>query len=172
MSIGDINGTERGTGARYNTGKPDYSLIPLTLVADSYAVSSKAVNALRELGHFQATRNPAYLITTLMELGLAGWVECAQVFEYGKAKYAAWNWCRGMPWSVPLACAARHLMAIIDGEEIDPESKRPHRGHVFCNVVMLLQYVKTYPEGDDLPPAGLLTSGASAVHPAQVPSTC
>lgn len=32
MSIGDINSTEKGTGARYNDGKPDFSLIPLALL--------------------------------------------------------------------------------------------------------------------------------------------
>lgn len=32
MSVGDINGTEKGTGARYNADKPDYSLIPMHLL--------------------------------------------------------------------------------------------------------------------------------------------
>jgi hypothetical protein len=45
---------------------------------------------------------------------------------------------------------------MIRGEDIDPESGEPHRGHVFCNVVMLLQYTKTYTEGNDLPPKGML----------------
>jgi len=36
--IGDINSTEKGTGARYNDGKPDYSLIPMHLLADTARV--------------------------------------------------------------------------------------------------------------------------------------
>jgi len=32
MSVGDINSTEKGSGARYNDGKPKFSLIPLVLL--------------------------------------------------------------------------------------------------------------------------------------------
>lgn len=153
--IGDVTSDAKGSGARYNAGKPDFSLVPLRMVADSYT-DTDAVRALRQLGRFQETHDTAHLLYAISELGLYGWAECARVFTYGKAKYAAWNWAKGMPWSVPLACAARHLMAMIDGEDNDPESGLPHRGHVFCNVVMLLQYTKTYTEGNDLPPVGTL----------------
>ena len=37
-SIGDVNSTAKGSGARYNHGKPDYSLIPLTTLADESRV--------------------------------------------------------------------------------------------------------------------------------------
>lgn len=163
MSIGDITSDAKGSGARYNTDKPDLALVPLLLLARSYSGALEpttphegAQAALRCIGQFQATHDVDRLYETLDALGYAGWVECAHVFEYGKRKYAAWNWAKGMPWSVPLACAARHLFAIIRGEQDDPESGLPHRGHVFCNVVMLLTYADTYPEGNDLPPVGLL----------------
>lgn len=35
MAVGDINSTERGTGARYNDNKPEYSQIPLHLLEDT-----------------------------------------------------------------------------------------------------------------------------------------
>jgi hypothetical protein len=79
------------------------------------------------------------------------WMDCAAVFDYGRKKYATWNWAKGMPWSVPMACAVRHCLAILRGEENDPESGLPHRGHVACNLVMLAQYEHTYLEGDDRP---------------------
>lgn len=79
------------------------------------------------------------------------WTDCALVFDYGRKKYAEWNWAKGMAWSIPLACAVRHLLAILRGEENDPESGLPHRGHVACNLVMLAQYEATYHEGDDRP---------------------
>jgi hypothetical protein len=36
--IGDINSSEKGTGARYNSGKPDLSLIPLCTLEDEARV--------------------------------------------------------------------------------------------------------------------------------------
>lgn len=113
--IGDVNSDAKGSGARYNGGKPDLSLIPLVTLEDE-----------------------------------------ARVWEYGKKKYAAWNWAKGMPWSVPLACALRHLSAWQRGEDTDPESGLPHLAHVACNIRMLTLYAKTYPEGDDRPPKELL----------------
>jgi hypothetical protein len=76
---------------------------------------------------------------------------CADVFEYGASKYAAWNWSKGMAWSVPYACAMRHLQAWFEGEDIDPESGLPHLGHVMCNLVMLSHFAEHYPELDDRP---------------------
>jgi len=110
QTVGDINSNEKGSGARYNKGKPDFSLIPLVTLADE-----------------------------------------AQVWMYGKEKYAAWNWAKGMPWSVPYASAMRHLMAWQSGEENDPESGLPHIAHAMCNLRMLTLYSKNYLEGDDRP---------------------
>lgn len=157
--IGDLASTDKGSGARFNSGKPDLSLIPLTMLSGYLAAGEEptgAVAALECLGLYQSIQDTAVLFKLLEVLGPDGWEECAHVFDYGKRKYAAWNWAKGMPWSVPLACAARHLLAMTTGETIDRESGLPHRGHVFCNVVMLLQYSKTYAEGNDLPPKGML----------------
>jgi hypothetical protein len=109
--IGDVNSIAKGSGARYNGGKPDLSLIPLCTLEEE-----------------------------------------AMVWMYGKDKYAAWNWTKGMPWSVPLACALRHLSAWQRGEDIDLESGYHHLAHVMCNIRMLMLYSKTYLEGDDRPP--------------------
>ena len=113
--IGDVNSNEKGSGARYNAGKPDFSLIPLSTLEDE-----------------------------------------ARVWGYGKNKYVAWNWAKGMPWSVPLACALRHLAAWQSGEDIDAESGLPHLAHAMCNLRMLTLFSKTYTEGDDRPPKELM----------------
>ena len=64
----------------------------------------------------------------------------------------SWNWAKGQAWSVPLASALRHIVfGILAGETHDPESGETHRGHVACNIVMLLTYLTSYPEGDDRP---------------------
>lgn len=109
-TVGDVNSTARGSGARYNGGKADLSLIPLCTLEDE-----------------------------------------ARVWMYGKRKYAAWNWAKGMDWSIPLACALRHLSAWQRGEDTDPESGLPHLAHAMCNLRMLTLYSMTYPEGDDRP---------------------
>lgn len=110
MSVGDVNSKEKGSGARYNEGKPDYSLIPLCTMEDE-----------------------------------------AKVWAYGKRKYAAWNWCKGMDWDVPFACMMRHMSKWQQGEENDPESGLPHLAHAMCNLRMLTLFAKTYPEGDHRP---------------------
>lgn len=36
--VGDVNSTEKGSAARFNAGKPDYSLIPISTLADEARV--------------------------------------------------------------------------------------------------------------------------------------
>jgi hypothetical protein len=163
--VGDINSDALGSGARYNQGKPPMELIPLRLLSDTLAVRDKlspAVESLLQLGLWQerAGEDLTRLKLILTYLGPEGWLDCAKVFDYGQRKYKAWNWAKGMPWSVPMACAARHLLAMASGEANDPESGLPHRGHVFCNIVMLMTYIGKYPEGDDRPPSGTLSKEA------------
>lgn len=160
--IGDVNSDQMGSGARYNAGKPPFELIPAAMIAGSFGVHLSANRAMALLGMWQEGAGAEKLIEITRELGFEGWAECAHVFDYGRRKYAAWNWAKGMPWSVPLGCAQRHLMAMISGEEIDPESRLPHRGHVFCNLVMLWTYHRTYRVGDDRPSPELLTSKVCA----------
>jgi hypothetical protein len=173
MSIGDIHSAERGSGARYNSGKPNLALIPVQLIARSHTFDAVVHNldvkqALAALGLFQTECNVRHLDYALA-LMRPYWRDCAKVFEYGQRKYAAWNWAKGMPWSATLACAARHALAILEGEELDPESGERHHGHFMCNLVMLRTFVDTYPEGNDLPPAHLfrrdLRLGPAAGNP-------
>lgn len=77
--------------------------------------------------------------------------DCARVFDYGRKKYAAWNWAKGMQWMVPFGCLLRHMYAWARGEDNDPESGLPHLGHAMCNLVMLTTFARTYREGDDRP---------------------
>ena len=121
MSVGDVNSDKRGSGARFNDGKPDLSLIPLCTLVDE-----------------------------------------ARVWMYGREKYAAWNWAKGMPWSVALACTLRHLAAWQAGEQDDPESGLPHLAHAMCNLRMLTLWAENYPDGDDRPKQWLVNSPTAA----------
>lgn len=162
--VGDIHSDARGSGARFNVGKPPFELVPLNMVQEFYMLRGQTtysldpLSALGALGNFhrRAIDRPNQLLGVLFWLGDDGWAECAHVFDYGRKKYAAWNWAKGMAWSIPTACAVRHLLAMVRGEVNDPESGLPHRGHVFCNIVMLYTFCRTFEEGDDRPPQGLL----------------
>lgn len=155
-AVGDVNSTAKGSGARFNAGKAPLDLIPLRIIAESYGnpqgrVGGYAIDALKSLGKWQETGGASYLYDALNELGPDIWLECAKVLDYGRGKYAEWNWAKGMQWSIPLGCAARHCLQIIEGEEMDSESKCGHRGHVAANIVMLLTFKSTFPEGDNRP---------------------
>jgi hypothetical protein len=159
QNVGDINSEERGSGARFNAGKPPMELIPVGVFADALytrygkdaknAQTIKVICMLLELGEWQINRIP--INTIIRNLDIDDWKACAQVFDYGRKKYAEWNWAKGMKWSIPVACIMRHAHALILGEINDPESNLPHMGHIACNLVMLAQFTKTYPEGDDRP---------------------
>jgi len=160
MSIGDVNSDARGSGARYNDGKPPVDLIPLSTIAASFngVFGERTHTLLRDavqrsldmLGGFQETGDATYLACAIDEVRFA-WRDCARVFGYGKKKYAPWNWAKGMSWSIPLGCAGRHALCIFEGQLVDDESRLPHIGHYLANLVMLDHYVDNYPEGNDLP---------------------
>lgn len=149
MPVGNVNSKERGSGARYNDGKPDLSLIPPTLLAHGSLEHLELQDAL----------NTFMFKGDISELRLwhAGMMEkysadCANVFTYGANKYAAWNWAKGMFWSIPIACALRHADALwLREEENDAESTLPHIGHILCNTTMILWYHANFPEGNNLP---------------------
>lgn len=77
-------------------------------------------------------------------------IEEAKVLAFGKAKYDAWNWSKGMKWSRVLDAVLRHLAAYADGEMIDPESGLSHLAHARCGTGFLLDYEESHPELNDL----------------------
>lgn len=158
VGVGDLTSTAKGSGARFNIGKVPMETIPVWIIAEGAPVDYRvealeARGALAELGRWQL--GEIKMRTLLREAPLDAWEEAAQVFHHVTTRpvkpYPMWNWAKGMLWSVPTACAVRHLLAILRGEENDPETGLPHRGHAMCNLIMLAQYERTYPEGDDRP---------------------
>jgi Domain of unknown function (DUF5664) len=64
--------------------------------------------------------------------------ECAKVLEFGKKKYSRDNWKLLPPeerFTRILPSMMRHVIAIANGEEIDPESGLSHAGHIMCNAM-------------------------------------
>ena len=151
MAVGDVTSTARGSGARANGNKAPLDLIPVSVWRNNWRDRMKNSAAVMDIMYaleaFQAGDDNA-LSSYLKGIDLTGSVN---VFEYGARKYAAWNWAKGMPWSVPLGCALRHIDADLSGELYDYESGETHMAHAISNVVMLAYFLNTYPEGDDRP---------------------
>ena len=75
--------------------------------------------------------------------------QTALVLAFGARKYAPHNWRKGIKHGRLLAAAMRHLLAIIDGEDVDPESGLSHAAHLSC-CVMFLQWMQRHrPDLDD-----------------------
>lgn len=73
----------------------------------------------------------------------------AKVLTFGAVKYAAHNWRGGISYSRLIAAMLRHTLAIIRGEDNDPESGLPHVDHLGCCWMFLSNMMKTRPDLDD-----------------------
>ncbi len=58
-----------------------------------------------------------------------------RVLEFGAKKYSRDQWKKGLDKKEILESSMRHLTAIMDGEENDPESGLPHSGHIYANTM-------------------------------------
>lgn len=65
-----------------------------------------------------------------------------QVLMFGAKKYAPNNWKKGLSKRQILESMQRHLAALMDEEENDPESGISHIGHIGCNY-MFYSYFTT-----------------------------
>jgi hypothetical protein len=157
--IGDVNGTTKGSGARYNSNKPQFDLIPVRTFIRMYEHRFDDLGedgghlycALTMLANFQEGNDDA--VALAMQAGSPWAKDAVRVLEFGAKKYAEWNWAKGMSWQAIIGCALRHATAALQYERLDAESGQTHLGHFLCNLVFLDHYVRVYKEGDDRPPA-------------------
>lgn len=75
--------------------------------------------------------------------------ELAQVLAFGAKKYNAHNWRGGITYSRLIAALLRHTFALLQGEDIDPESGLPHIDHIGCCWMFLSNMMKTRPDLDN-----------------------
>lgn len=151
MPVGDLKSDARGSGARYNEGKNPLDLVPAAIWEMAFVDAElpeleRVANYLRRIQEFARGGDTV----PHFEYSIDDLEQAARVFEHGISKYAAWNWAKGMAWSVPMGCALRHCIKIAKGEELDSDSGLPHWGHVICNVIMIDWFVAHYQEGDDV----------------------
>jgi hypothetical protein len=85
-------------------------------------------------------------------------LEISKVLGFGAKKYNSHNWRNGISYSRLYAAALRHLLAWNNGESEDPESSISHISHAACNLMFLLEFIKTRPDLDDRYHTGLRQS--------------
>lgn len=90
-----------------------------------------------EIAHFKVKQNKALRYNEWkIRWSLVDWKSMepmVQVLEFGAKKYEEENWKKPMDKTQILNSAIRHLIAMMNGEENDPESGLPHVGHLMCN---------------------------------------
>lgn len=159
--VGDITSNAVGSAARYNAGKDRLDLYPISVLTPlwthgqpSTEQNRKILAAMNLLTMWEERRgtSPKDSLFGVLSLIDRDGQLAAAVLEYGQRKYAAWNWTKGMKWSVCKASILRHIRAMLAGEADDPESGLPHWGHIACNLVFLIYYADHFPQGDDRPP--------------------
>lgn len=75
----------------------------------------------------------------------------ADVFGYGAEKYYANSWRTGkmVDWSRTYGSIQRHLLSFWSGENIDPESGKPHLSHAATQLMILIEHQNINKDGDD-----------------------
>lgn len=66
--------------------------------------------------------------------------EEGHVWTFGAKKYGHWNWRKGIVYSRIISAIMRHTLAIIRGEDFDPETGRLHAAAIRCNAGMLIEF--------------------------------
>jgi hypothetical protein len=75
--------------------------------------------------------------------------EILKVFAFGAKKYERFNFRKGFKQSRLLAAAFRHIVAHMQGKDIDEESGLRHLAHAGCCVMMLLTNIIEGRSDDD-----------------------
>lgn len=105
---------------------------------------SKDTNPKDRIG---STKLPLHLVpSTAIALASLGHLE-------GAVKYGKWNWrVAGIRFSVYLDAAMRHLAALENGEDLDPDSGLPHEAHILACINIIVDARVCGKLVDDRPP--------------------
>ena len=77
-------------------------------------------------------------------------MDMAAVMRHGAAKYGPFNWrTERISHTVYTNAAIRHIFALMDGEDIDPDSGLPHEAHIMAGMSIMLDGKQTGNIDDD-----------------------
>ena len=89
--------------------------------------------------------------------------EIAKAYTVGAEKYTvrdedgnvisdgANNWRKGQSWMGCIGSAKRHIESFLDNVDKDPETNTYHLANACWNLMAILDFYQTYPQGDDRP---------------------
>lgn len=91
--------------------------------------------------------------------------ETSKALALGAQKYGPWNWRENkVDIMTYLGAMKRHLDAVIEGEDIDPESGAHHLGHVAAGCGIVLDAQKHGTLVDNRPPQAAVQATAQEPH--------
>jgi len=81
-------------------------------------------------------------------MGMPQWIwwEMLNVSQFGAQRYGQRNWQKCTDVSRYVDALYRHLLAVVMGQEIDPDSTLPHLAHAMWNLAALRWFQKNKPE--------------------------
>lgn len=136
-----LNGWEDSLGARIER---DHAIATDKLVLTDMSVpKATKVADVRWIDDDDGETNPKDLVgRSKPQLHLVpppALLRMAKVMELGAAKYGPYNWReKAVGYTTYVSAALRHLLAALDGQDIDPESGQSHLAHVASCMAILL----------------------------------
>ena len=74
-----------------------------------------------------------------------------EVAGFGAEKYDSYNYLKGFDWSLSFNAMQRHMMAFWAGEDLDPESGKPHMAHAAWHALVLTAFLQREIGNDNRP---------------------
>ena len=102
---------------------------PLTEQANSVTIEEITSNVKEQALRFNEGK-PKWHLVHMKSL-----TPLVRVLEFGADKYGAFNWQKDTKREVILDSMFRHVIELMDGNEMDEESKQHHIGHILANAM-------------------------------------
>jgi len=126
-------------GKRYNKGKIRYELISNIALKEIAEVYTKGAHKYTIYGDDDGN-----------EIN-GSEIPFKESYKYNVIKDGADNWRNGFNWMDCIASTKRHIEKFIENIDYDEELNTLHLGNACWNLMTIIDFYKTYPQGDDRP---------------------